>query len=1289
MCGATACKTSCTSSARLRVGLLLLVGGQLRDAEGERRRLRARPTSARAATAWTASAARPRAPAAASPARPPRPPRPTASAVRSSAAPIPTASARRTRRCRCGLDGFCDGAGACRRYVAGSTCVPESCSGSTYTPASTCNGAGTCGTATTSVVRRVHVRRDVVPTTCTTSADCTTGNYCSAGACVPKEANGTACIAAGRVRAAATASTASAATPPAAAPARPARRSDSVGTCMAADAGTDPRLECDGERRRRPAATTAPATAPAPAASTPPGPSVWRPGAAAATVHTASTCNGTGTCNAGTTTSCGAYQCDAAGAACRTTCATDANCSGVLQRHRLLRGAREPRGQRRRRIRDATAGWTTNGGDAHPPDRGVARLSTRARTASPARRVPRTTTGRPTRCRRARDHTPSAPGRCRTRTRPRTSRCRSNLGCGEPPAAGTSRRSGVRHQLASGRLDADQRHREPGGRPSACQPGAATPGVVRSAMLYLNQTAAGSPVVFPNLFLDDVVVTVPDGHNLVGNPNFEAGEPPPAGRRPAAALWPSARPSSGPGPRSLQADRPDRRRSRARAGTCLSGAAQVQRHVQRPAQRLVAPRPDPAADVHLPGRDGAVPGADRHRVPGRRQRLEQADRHGHLPARQRAGRVQADGRGRLHAAGRLRRRAPRASVPISSSTMCRSPWHRNVRGTHATHGRPSRRAWRRWRRIAALASLVSLVAAGCSGEQAYSARDASAAGAAPAARAAARQPARASRATAAAAARAPRAWARWRARAATGTAAASGGTGGAAAPAGCARRDRASTDRRARPAADCMSSWCADRVCCATECAGACMTCEGAARRVRAGRRRDRSARASARRRSAATCGTTGVCNGAGRLPLPPRRSGVRHDALVRQPPTPRWSRRASATAAGACVAEHVPELQRFPLRGGAACGTTCTRGQPPASRAPSAAPGPVSRAQRTSPATATSRPAPPPAGRRPTAAARSPSARWPPRGVAHSGGYSVVGTEPHHRLPGPRLQPADRSGEVHHHRLGPAARHGQHPRRPAGPADLPMNVNPGYYVARRSSASRWPRTYGRCSAPPSTPSTCRRRLPADRCDARPGEIGDPLPQSHDGHVPTPFPDLYLDDVVVQVTDGHNLVGNPNFEAGAGRRVEPERRVVDAGDRHHRRPRRHEEPAPERAIDPRRRTAVGRCRPARPATHFVLGAARTCRRRRAGDVRSDAAAHLQLHHAHRPGDAAGDRDGDGGAEQHLDGAERHGDVPAGRRARRLQAVAGGGLRAARGHRLGSGAQCPELFVDDVSITLAP
>jgi carbohydrate binding protein with CBM4/9 domain len=63
---------------------------------------------------------------------------------------------------------------------------------------------------------------------------------------------------------------------------------------------------------------------------------------------------------------------------------------------------------------------------------------------------------------------------------------------------------------------------------SDCAPDATTPGLVRSATLYLNHTDnacgnGGSGEACPDLYIDDVVVRVPDGHNLVGNPNFEAG----------------------------------------------------------------------------------------------------------------------------------------------------------------------------------------------------------------------------------------------------------------------------------------------------------------------------------------------------------------------------------------------------------------------------------------------------------------------------------------------------------------------------------------------------------------------------------------------------------------------------------------------------------------------------------------------------------------------------------------------------------------------------------------------
>jgi hypothetical protein len=56
-----------------------------------------------------------------------------------------------------------------------------------------------------------------------------------------------------------------------------------------------------------------------------------------------------------------------------------------------------------------------------------------------------------------------------------------------------------------------------------CVPSATAPGVTRAAALFVGQATPGTPVAFPDLYVDDLVVSVPDGHNLVGNASFEAG----------------------------------------------------------------------------------------------------------------------------------------------------------------------------------------------------------------------------------------------------------------------------------------------------------------------------------------------------------------------------------------------------------------------------------------------------------------------------------------------------------------------------------------------------------------------------------------------------------------------------------------------------------------------------------------------------------------------------------------------------------------------------------------------
>ena len=51
---------------------------------------------------------------------------------------------------QCGRDGTCDGLGACRLQVTGTTCGSPSCSNAILTPAGKCNGSGICVAATTS-----------------------------------------------------------------------------------------------------------------------------------------------------------------------------------------------------------------------------------------------------------------------------------------------------------------------------------------------------------------------------------------------------------------------------------------------------------------------------------------------------------------------------------------------------------------------------------------------------------------------------------------------------------------------------------------------------------------------------------------------------------------------------------------------------------------------------------------------------------------------------------------------------------------------------------------------------------------------------------------------------------------------------------------------------------------------------------------------------------------------------------------------------------------------------------
>jgi hypothetical protein len=85
----------------------------------------------------------------------------------------------------CGRDGLCDGKGGCRLRAAGVACGPElTCTGSTETGASACNGLGVCAPGANRDCQGYRCNGAACGTACTTAAQCKAGYSCTAGACV-------------------------------------------------------------------------------------------------------------------------------------------------------------------------------------------------------------------------------------------------------------------------------------------------------------------------------------------------------------------------------------------------------------------------------------------------------------------------------------------------------------------------------------------------------------------------------------------------------------------------------------------------------------------------------------------------------------------------------------------------------------------------------------------------------------------------------------------------------------------------------------------------------------------------------------------------------------------------------------------------------------------------------------------------------------------------------------------------------------------------------------------------
>lgn len=128
-------------------------------------------------------------------------------------------------------------------------------------------------------------------------------------------------------------------------------------------------------------------------------------------------------------------------------------------------------------------------------------------------------------------------------------------------------------------------------------------------------------------------------------------------------------------------------------------------------------------------------------------------------------------------------------------------------------------------------------------------------------------------------------------------------------------------------ASDCKSGFCSENVCCATACSGVCQTCLGSrkgsgADGVCGNVAADTDPRDSCATNPATSCGSSGMCNGAGACQLYPNGTGCTTAVC----PTPTSANPAdTCNGLGTCMPTAVVQCQRGYQCAAGACNTSCT----------------------------------------------------------------------------------------------------------------------------------------------------------------------------------------------------------------------------------------------------------------------------------------------------------------------------------------------------------------------------
>jgi len=95
----------------------------------------------------------------------------------------------------CGTTGACDGFGGCAKFASQIVCTAPSCSGDRLNTAGTCDGLGTCLPAGMQNCTPFRCTNGACINKCASDADCVAGHACQAGSC-GKKTNGQTCTAA-------------------------------------------------------------------------------------------------------------------------------------------------------------------------------------------------------------------------------------------------------------------------------------------------------------------------------------------------------------------------------------------------------------------------------------------------------------------------------------------------------------------------------------------------------------------------------------------------------------------------------------------------------------------------------------------------------------------------------------------------------------------------------------------------------------------------------------------------------------------------------------------------------------------------------------------------------------------------------------------------------------------------------------------------------------------------------------------------------------------------------------